>query len=141
MVTKHGAVLLGNHVACDAHDDRRPLRVVTHAHADHLAGLRTSVKKCDRVLMTKATRDLIEIIEGPDAVAGDNVKTVDYGKATRYGDEQVTLLYSLLKPLTVTHRAGVLLGLMCVRFWCPWLNGNSKRARSTFSGTTASCRK
>jgi putative mRNA 3-end processing factor len=94
MVTKHGAVLLGNHVACDAHDDHRPVRVVTHAHADHLAGLRTSVKKCEKVLMTKATRDLIEVIEDPDALAGDNVKTLDYGKATRYGDEKITLLYA-----------------------------------------------
>ncbi len=94
MVTKRGAVLLGSHVACDAHDDHRPLRVVTHAHADHLAGLRTSVKRCEKVLMTKATRDLIDVIEGPDALAGGHVKAVDYGKATRIGDEKVTLLYA-----------------------------------------------
>ena len=94
MVTKRGAVLLGNSVACDAHDDRRPLRVVTHAHADHLAGLRTSVKRCEKVLMTKATRDLIQVIEGPDALAGGNVKTMEYGKATRYGDERITLAFA-----------------------------------------------
>ena len=94
MVTKRGAVLLGNSVACDAHDNRRPVRVVTHAHADHLAGLRTSVKRCERVLMTRATRDLIEVIEGPDALAGGNVKTLDYGKAMRFGDERVTLVYA-----------------------------------------------
>lgn len=94
MVTKRGAVLLGDSVACDAHDDRRPLRVVTHAHADHLVGLRTSVKKCEKVLMTKATRDLIEVIEGPDALAGDKVKTLEYGKVTRYGDERITLAYA-----------------------------------------------
>jgi putative mRNA 3-end processing factor len=94
MVTKRGAVLLGDNVACDAHHDRRPLRVVTHAHADHLVGLRTSVKRCEKVLMTKATRDLIEVIEGPDALSGGNVKTLEYGKATRYGDERVTLVYA-----------------------------------------------
>jgi len=94
MVTKRGAVLLGNHVACDAHDDRRPLRIVTHAHADHLAGLRTSVKKCEKVLMTKATRDLIKIIEGPDALAGGNVKTLEYGKTTRFGDDRITLAFA-----------------------------------------------
>jgi putative mRNA 3-end processing factor len=92
MVTQRGAVLLGDSVACDAHDDRRPLRVVTHAHADHLAGLRTSVKRCDRVLMTKPTRDLIRIIEGPDALAGGNVKTLEYGKPMIYGDELITLV-------------------------------------------------
>lgn len=94
MVTKRGAVLLGNSVACDAHDDRRPLRVVTHAHADHLVGLRTSVKKCESVLMTKATRDLVNVIEGPDALAGDTVKTLEYGKPMNYGDENITLMYA-----------------------------------------------
>ena len=37
LVTKSGAVLLGDSVACDAFDGSRPLRIVTHAHADHLA--------------------------------------------------------------------------------------------------------
>jgi putative mRNA 3-end processing factor len=92
MVTQRGAVLLGDSVACDAHDDRRPLRVVTHAHADHLSGLRTSVKRCARVLMTKPTRDLIRVIEGSDALAGGNVKTLEYGKAMCYGDERITLV-------------------------------------------------
>ncbi len=92
MVSQRGAVLLGDSVACDAHDDHRPLRVVTHAHADHLAGLRTSVKRCERVLMTNPTRDLIRIIEGPDALAGDNIKTLEYGKAMKYGDERITLV-------------------------------------------------
>ncbi len=94
MVTRRGAVLLGNSVACDAHDDRRPLRVVTHAHADHLAGLRTSVKRCEKVLMTKATRDLIKIIEGPDALAGGTIKAMDYGKPIKYGDERITLVHA-----------------------------------------------
>ena len=92
MVSRRGAVLLGDSVACDAHEDHRPLRVVTHAHADHLAGLRTSVKRCEQVLMTKPTCDLIRIIEGPDALAGDNVKTLEYGKAMEYGDERITLV-------------------------------------------------
>ncbi len=92
MVSRRGAVLLGDSVACDAHADHRPLRVVTHAHADHLAGLRTSVKRCERVLMTSPTRDIIEIIEGPDALAGESVKTLEYGKAMKYGDERITLV-------------------------------------------------
>lgn len=91
MVTKHGAVLLGDYVACDAHDSKRPLRVVTHAHADHLGGLRTSVKRCEKVLMTKPTRDLIKVIEGPNALAGGNVKTLEYGKPMCFADERITL--------------------------------------------------
>ena len=62
-VAKNGAVLLGNSVACDAFDEHRPLRIVTHAHADHLGGLRKSVKCCQKVLMTSATRDLAEKLD------------------------------------------------------------------------------
>ncbi|HLC00174.1 MAG TPA: MBL fold metallo-hydrolase [Candidatus Bathyarchaeia archaeon] len=94
MVTQRGAVLLGDSVACDAFDESRPLMVVTHAHADHLGGLRTSLKTCEKVLMTKATRDLIKVIEGPDALSGGAVKTLEYGKPIKYGDERVTLVYA-----------------------------------------------
>lgn len=93
-VTQRGAVLLGDSVACDAFEENRPIRVVTHAHADHLSGLRRSLKTCERVLMTKPTRDLVKVIEGPDALSGGTVKTLEYGKAFRYGDERVTLVYA-----------------------------------------------
>ena len=62
-VAKNGAVLLGDSVACDAFDDKAPLRIVTHAHADHLGGLRKSLKCCEKVLMTKRTRDLAETLD------------------------------------------------------------------------------
>ena len=63
-MAKNGAVLLGDYVACDAFCASRPLRVVTHAHADHLYGLRKSVKCCEKVLMTEATRDLAATLNG-----------------------------------------------------------------------------
>ena len=92
-VTKSGAVLLGDSVACDAFDASRPLRIVTHAHADHLGGLRSSLRFCEKVLMTKATRDLAETLNKSlklkDAAA---VKTLEYGKAIKYGDEKISLV-------------------------------------------------
>ncbi len=92
-VTKSGAVLLGDNVACDAHDESRPLRVVTHAHADHLYGLRSSLKCCEKVLMTKATRDLTQTLNNSlklkDSVA---VKTLEYGKVLKYGGEKISLI-------------------------------------------------
>lgn len=94
VVTQRGAVLLGDSVACDAFDESRPLRVVTHAHADHLRGLRRSLKTCEKVLMTKPTRDLIKVLEGPDALSGVTVKTLEYGKPFKYGDEKITLVYA-----------------------------------------------
>ncbi len=86
--------MLGDSVACDAFDTKRPLRVVTHAHADHLSGLRSSLRKCESVLMTEATRDLIDVIEGTNTLSEGNIETLDYGKPFCYGDELVTLAYA-----------------------------------------------
>jgi putative mRNA 3-end processing factor len=91
-VTKNGAVLLGNSVACDAFDESMPLRIVTHAHADHLGGLRKSLKCCEKVLMTKATRDLVETLNDSLKLNDAPIKTLDYGKAIRFGDEKITLI-------------------------------------------------
>lgn len=91
-VSERGAVLLGDSVACDAFDADRPLRVVTHAHADHLVGLRQSLRSGKRVLMTTATRDLIEVMNGLLPLNGGSVEVVDYGEAVEYGDERVTLV-------------------------------------------------
>lgn len=90
-VTKNGAVLLGDSVACDAFDGNRPLRIVTHAHADHLGGLRKSLKCCKKVLMTKATRDLAETLNGSLKLRNDPIETMTYGKAIQFGDEHITL--------------------------------------------------
>jgi putative mRNA 3-end processing factor len=91
LVTKSGAVLLGDSVACDAHDPSRPLRVVTHAHADHLYGLRSSLKGCEKVLMTKATRDLTQTLNGSLKLKDTPVvKTLEYGKVIKYGDEKIS---------------------------------------------------
>ena len=92
MVTERGAVLLGDSVACDAFDESRPLRVVTHAHADHLVGLKRSLRSCDKVLMTAATRDLAEVMNGPLALREGPVETLDYGETLQFGDERVTLV-------------------------------------------------
>jgi len=89
-VTVRGAVLLGKYVACDAFDESMPLRVVTHAHADHMMGLRQSMRTCEKVLMTKATKNLIDVMRGPLFLMGGFVETVDYGKTVQYGEERIT---------------------------------------------------
>ncbi len=93
-VTTKGAVLLGKHFACDAFDENRPIRVVTHAHSDHMLGLRQSLKQCEAVVMTPATKDLIDAMKGPRFLSRGNVKTLDYGEAFAYEDEQLTLHYA-----------------------------------------------
>ena len=93
-VTKRGAVLLGKYVSCDGFCDTRPLRVVTHAHSDHLLGLRNSLKRCEAVVMTRATRDLIDALQNPFSLEGENVKTLEYEEAFEYETEEITLHYS-----------------------------------------------
>ena len=93
-VTTKGAVLLGTHVACDGFDEDKPLRVVTHAHSDHMLGLRQSLKRCEAVVMTPATKDLMEAMKGPPVLMMENVKTLDYGETFTYEDERLTLHYA-----------------------------------------------
>ncbi len=91
-ISDRGAILLGNSVACDAFDETSPLRVVTHAHADHLVGLRRSLKSCEKVLMTKATKDLIEVLKGPRMFNVGTIEQLEYGKSIEYNNEQITLI-------------------------------------------------
>ncbi len=89
-VTSKGAVLLGKYLACDAFSDCMPLRVVTHAHADHMMGLRQSLKTCERVLMTPATKDLIDVLRGPLFLMGGHVESLKYGQPLQYEEEEIT---------------------------------------------------
>ena len=92
-VTTKGAVLLGKYVACDGFDEASPLRVITHAHADHLMGLRRSLKQCKMVIMTPATKGLIDVLKSPLFLMAGNVKTLEYGTTLVYKDERVSLHY------------------------------------------------
>lgn len=65
------------------------LRVVTHAHADHLYGLRKSVKCCEKVLMTEATRDLAVTLNGSLKLDDHSIETL-YDKVFEYGDERIS---------------------------------------------------
>jgi putative mRNA 3-end processing factor len=89
-ITNKGAVLLGKYVACDAFDESMPLRIVTHAHADHMMGLQQSLKTCEKVMMTKATRDLIDVLRSPLFLMGGFIEAFDYGKTVQYEEEHVT---------------------------------------------------
>ncbi|MCX8153115.1 MAG: MBL fold metallo-hydrolase [Candidatus Bathyarchaeota archaeon] len=91
-ISERGAILLGNHVACDAFDADRVLHAVTHAHADHLSGLKKSIRSGKRVLMTAATRDLAEIIYGPLPHNGCSVEVIEYGTTVEQENERVTLV-------------------------------------------------
>jgi putative mRNA 3-end processing factor len=90
-VNEKGAILLGDNVACDSSDDKRPLRVVTHAHYDHVEGLQKSLRDCQAVVMTPATRDLLEVMHGPLFLMTGNVKTLAYEEPFEFNSERLTL--------------------------------------------------
>jgi len=98
-ISGKGAVLLGRDVACDSFDATRSVRVVTHIHYDHLTGLQRSLQKCEAVVMTPATRDLLEVMHGPLFIMRGNVKTLAYEEAFQLQNERLTL-----------HRADHILG-------------------------------
>ena len=89
-VIRNGAVLLGKYVTCDAHV-KRPVRVITHAHWDHILGFERSLKECDKVLMTPLTRDMLGVLRGKRKTSSPKIRTLAYSKPFRYKDEKVTL--------------------------------------------------
>jgi len=93
-VTEKGAVLLGKYVACDAFDETKPVRVVTHAHSDHMFGLRQSLLQCENMVMTHATKDLIDVMMGPLFLMMGNVKTLDFDETFAVEDETLKLHYA-----------------------------------------------
>jgi putative mRNA 3-end processing factor len=93
-IDNKGAILLGKHVACDSFAHERPLRVVTHAHYDHLTGLQQSLKRCEAVIMTKATKNLLEVLRGRWSLMKGNIKTLDYEEQLIYKDERLTLYFA-----------------------------------------------
>ena len=88
-IASNGAVLLGKHFTCDAHAAGRAIRIVTHAHADHLYGLATSLSVCKRVLATPITRELIGVLKGRNKAK--KIEALDYEQPFEHGDERVTL--------------------------------------------------
>jgi putative mRNA 3-end processing factor len=93
-INSKGAVLLGKHVACDSFANGRLLRVVTHAHYDHLTGLQKSLKLCKAVIMTEATKDLLEVLCGRWSLLKGNIKTLNYREQLAHEDERLTLYFA-----------------------------------------------
>jgi putative mRNA 3-end processing factor len=87
-VTAGGAVLLGATLTCDAHGPR-PVRLVTHIHADHLHGLAGSLRECEAVLATPLTRDLLAVLKGRRKAA--RLRELPYGQIFERRGERLEL--------------------------------------------------
>ncbi|MFQ6082874.1 MAG: hypothetical protein ACE5WD_05895 [Candidatus Aminicenantia bacterium] len=88
-IIRNGAVLLGKSVVCDAHV-KRPLRIVTHVHWDHLLGLTKSIKECEKILMTPASQDSIKILRGEQLGSSEKIQALPYEKSFEYQNEEIT---------------------------------------------------
>ncbi|MBA7680014.1 hypothetical protein ES703_88321 [subsurface metagenome] len=87
-IKETGAILLGKNFVCDAHAGR-PVRIITHAHADHLLNLEKSLCDCQAVVATPVTKDLIAVLRGKNKAA--RIKPLNYEHAYEYEGERVTL--------------------------------------------------
>ncbi len=90
------AILIGKNFTVDGFA-KRPVRVVTHAHYDHVVGLRDNIFYSRSIVATPITHDLILTL---GYIGGNNIralyraKRVDLGYHEEYiyGDEKLTLL-------------------------------------------------
>jgi putative mRNA 3-end processing factor len=87
-VADNGAVLLGRSLTCDAHY-RRPVRLVSHAHADHLQHLAASLRECREVLATPLTRDFLGVLRG--SRKAHRLRPLAYGELFSFEGERLTL--------------------------------------------------
>jgi putative mRNA 3-end processing factor len=92
-IAGNGAVLLGRNVVCDGHAER-PVRVVTHGHRDHILGLEQSIKSCEVVLMSEATREMLRVLKPGKWLSSPKVRTMGHGEEFHYQGEAVTFLPS-----------------------------------------------
>jgi len=88
-----GTILLGQKVACDGFSFMRPVRVITHAHGDHIQGFESSLGFQDPILMLSATKDLIYAIKGAKSLKfRRNLVAVNANEPYRFSQEIITLL-------------------------------------------------
>ncbi len=90
-VMPNGAILLGNNVVADSYH-RRPIRVVTHAHEDHIKYLSRSVSESLFVVATPTTHEFLKVL-GYNIPATKQI-SLDYYKSFEFDRERVTLLPS-----------------------------------------------
>ncbi|MEM4681379.1 MAG: MBL fold metallo-hydrolase [Acidilobaceae archaeon] len=90
-VTKSGAIHLGEAFSVDGHSSR-PVRVVTHAHKDHLGGFEISLKETPFIVATPYTFELLEVLGY--SVPKSRAVQLNYGESFEFREESVTLLPS-----------------------------------------------
>ena len=87
-VARNGAVLLGDNVEVDGYYGRL-VRVVTHAHSDHIIGLSKSLRRALFIIATPVTFRMLEVLGS--RVPREQRIPLDYGRGFMFEDEIVRL--------------------------------------------------
>ena len=87
-INKHGGIIAKRYVVVDGHE-RLPLRIVTHAHSDHLVSLNKSVNSGVIIVGTALTLEWIRAMgyKVPERL----LKPVEYGTSIKTGDIRIIL--------------------------------------------------
>lgn len=86
-----GAVLLGRALSADGHEPRR-LRVITHAHADHMIDIELSIRESPKIIAHPATFEIMEVLG--ISVPSNKAHRVDYGSEVRVEGGSLRILRS-----------------------------------------------
>ncbi len=94
-VKENGAVLLGKNFTIDGHWNRL-IRVITHAHSDHMRGLRDSIDQCSVIIATPPTLELMYELSNLRSTHKYILRRksipLDYDNEVVFNDEKITLI-------------------------------------------------
>jgi len=90
-VARNGAILLGHHVSCDQCDISRRVAVFTHIHKDHIKGFANSLGRCEAVIISPQTRDILVAFKGKYLLEYSNLVALEFGQHFTFEDERITL--------------------------------------------------
>ncbi len=87
-----GAILIGRKIVIDGHV-KRPVRVITHIHADHIIELDKSIRECREIVATEITLDILEALDYVDSqllpLFRVKKRPLNYHECRSYNDEEV----------------------------------------------------
>jgi putative mRNA 3-end processing factor len=94
-ILPNGAILVGKNIVIDGHA-KRPLRIITHVHADHIIDLEDSIRECKEIIATKITLDLLEALQYVNSnllpIFKVKKRPLDYCERYLYENEEIYLL-------------------------------------------------
>ncbi|MDT7888038.1 MAG: MBL fold metallo-hydrolase [Desulfurococcales archaeon] len=75
-ISCRGAVLIGEKIAVDGHEPHR-VRIITHAHSDHMVDIDESIRSSPRIFAHPATFEIMDILG--ISIPSNKAFKVDYG--------------------------------------------------------------